>query len=457
MDDKKTPSPWDNDIISSAPAPTPARPSQQSVGAPAWLGRPILHPDHANDLETNAAVNEFGLKMPRDKAEEGAYLDYVKGQRQQAAGHHLAGMRAARAAGDMEAARKHGLMYKLHSEALGNEPVGPVHPEVASQEQGYKMKFRPHRGDLFALDHGKAPEGVVSDKPKGPPPIPADATMGKTERDALYTIYLGAQALLSKSDNHDPSEYSEWIESIKGPGHYCHSCRAATPESSKGFNAQKPMPLHQHKESCQWRQSQTKKAELGKAEHQHQYPRNEKSKTGSTCSGCNKHFKFCKECGSLMDAPGHSPASAEKIHECGDVDMGKGEVVGKIGNDKGAEPQPKHKEKFHDIGIAAATKWAKDSGTPIHPNAPKIGSYFDQDAKKTELEKKSPPGRKEEVEELKGKGLPASEAFGIAWKQQNERGKPTKKGEMSPKVVPCVCSSYQFPHRHGSGKCGGKK
>lgn len=396
MDDKKTPSPWDNDIISSAPAPTPARPSQQSVGAPAWLGRPILHPDHANDLETNAAVNEFGLKMPRDKAEEGAYLDYVKGQRQQAAGHHLAGMRAARAAGDMEAARKHGLMYKLHSEALGNEPVGPVHPEVASQEQGYKMKFRPHRGDLFALDHGKAPDGVVSDKPKGPPPIPADATMGKTEREALYTIYLGAQALLSKSDNHDPSEYSEWIESIKGPGHYCHSCRAATPESSKGFNAQKPMPLHQHKESCQWRQSQTKKTELE-----------------------------------------------------------KGDVVGKIGNDKGAEPQPKHKEKFHDIGIAAATKWAKDSGTPIHPKAPKIGSYFDQD--KAGLEKKSPPGRKEEVEELKGKGLPASEAFGIAWKQQNEHGKPTKKGEMSPKVVPCVCSSYQFPHRHGSGKCGGKK
>jgi hypothetical protein len=48
------------------------------------------------------------------------------------------------------------------------------------------------------------------------------------------------------------------------------------------------------------------------------------------------------------------------------------------------------------------------------------------------LEKKSPPGRKEEVEKLKAKGLPASEAFGIAWKQHNEHGKPTKKNSTDP-------------------------
>ena len=52
--------------------------------------------------------------------------------------------------------------------------------------------------------------------------------------------------------------------------------------------------------------------------------------------------------------------------------------------------------------------------------------------KETEaLAKKSPPGRKKEVEELKAKGLPASEAFGIAWKQHNEKGKPTKKGDQN--------------------------
>lgn len=59
--------------------------------------------------------------------------------------------------------------------------------------------------------------------------------------------------------------------------------------------------------------------------------------------------------------------------------------------------------------------------------------YFEaskaHEAKKSELAKKSPPGRKKEVEDLKAKGMPASEAFGIAWKQNNEKGKPSKKAE----------------------------
>jgi hypothetical protein len=41
---------------------------------------------------------------------------------------------------------------------------------------------------------------------------------------------------------------------------------------------------------------------------------------------------------------------------------------------------------------------------------------------------KSPPGRKHEVEKLKEEGVPADEAFGIAWKQyNNEHGKEEKK------------------------------
>lgn len=55
------------------------------------------------------------------------------------------------------------------------------------------------------------------------------------------------------------------------------------------------------------------------------------------------------------------------------------------------------------------------------------------DLRKAELEKKSPPGRKEEVEKLKAKGLPASEAFGIAWKQHNAEA---KKGEVEPAQPP---------------------
>jgi len=81
---------------------------------------------------------------------------------------------------------------------------------------------------------------------------------------------------------------------------------------------------------------------------------------------------------------------------------------------------------------AGATGYA--AGTGPHPKKPsaenKEWASMKADAtKKAELAKKSPPGRKEEVEKLKAKGMPASEAFGIAWKQQNEHGKPAKKSQ----------------------------
>lgn len=56
---------------------------------------------------------------------------------------------------------------------------------------------------------------------------------------------------------------------------------------------------------------------------------------------------------------------------------------------------------------------------------------------KAELEKKSPPGRAKEVEKLKAKGLPASEAFGIAWSQARDHGKPYKKTEEIVKYCKC--------------------
>jgi hypothetical protein len=130
--------------------------------------------------------------MPRDKAEGNAYDEYVKRQRLQAAAHHLAGMKAAHAGGDQETARKHSLMYKLHSEALGNEPVGPVHPDVAAQESAYKMKFRPHKGDLYALEKKKAPEDTVSGEAQ---------PVAKAEVDMLRTIYTAA-SVLAKGNFH---------------------------------------------------------------------------------------------------------------------------------------------------------------------------------------------------------------------------------------------------------------
>ncbi len=67
------------------------------------------------------------------------------------------------------------------------------------------------------------------------------------------------------------------------------------------------------------------------------------------------------------------------------------------------------------------------SAPPPPPPAPPAGGGGGKMTLPGELAKKSPPGRKEEVEKLKAKGLPASEAFGIAWKQHNAE---TKKDEM---------------------------
>jgi hypothetical protein len=123
---------------------------------PQWLGRPILDDSHIQDLETRAAVNEFHSKMPRADAERAAHEEYVKEQRERAAAHHLAGMKAAEATGNHEDARKHWALYDLHLKALGKESIGSIPPEVEkrmSEDQGQApvYKFKAHKGDLYAL------------------------------------------------------------------------------------------------------------------------------------------------------------------------------------------------------------------------------------------------------------------------------------------------------------------
>jgi len=137
-----------------------------------WLGRDILDQDHIHGLERDAALNEFGHKMPRDKAEEKAYEDYVRNKRIAAASHHYRGNKAALSVGDMDSARKHHVMYELHLKALGMDPHGPVPPAVMNHVEEEPMKlyrFKPHHGDAFAIadaqehsgeSHGSSPESV---------------------------------------------------------------------------------------------------------------------------------------------------------------------------------------------------------------------------------------------------------------------------------------------------------
>src|SRR4051812_34908308 len=96
--------PFDNDVIASAPTP-----AKGPFGGKTWMGNanyPLVHADHEDQLERDAAVHEFGSHMPREEAEKKAYDDYKAGQHKEAAAHHLAGQKAAEAIGDDEGARK---------------------------------------------------------------------------------------------------------------------------------------------------------------------------------------------------------------------------------------------------------------------------------------------------------------------------------------------------------------
>lgn len=120
-----------------------------------WLGKTILSPDHAHDLERAAAIHEFGHGMLRHEAEKKAYDDYVRDQRLSAMAHHYQGMKAAYGLGDMDEARKHGAMYELHAKSLGFNPTDPVPPEVVAKMPSLQdrkvYKFKTHGGDAFAL------------------------------------------------------------------------------------------------------------------------------------------------------------------------------------------------------------------------------------------------------------------------------------------------------------------
>lgn len=333
--------------IDPAPAPTPSK----GPGAQ-WLGRPIVKPEHAADLEREAAINEFHLKMPRAQAEEHAHLGYQKRLREEAAAHHLAGMRGAHAAGDLESARKHAMMYELHSKALGHDHVGPAHPSVVAlmESKPFKARFKPHHGDVFAVGEHAVKARNFDEKPLN---AEGEDPSGKANAEAqhqpfskaLNTLYAACEALAKAEEKKDVK-----IE----------------------LTHQNGQPR------CQGLKSNGKQCD---------------SYTGSYAgsSTCKEHCtRHCKQ--------GHKEPAK------------KGEIVGKVGNPKGAEPQPPHKKGYHDIGIAQAKKWARDSGEPEHPKAPKYGDYF----------------------------------------------KDTKKGEMKGKVVPCRCDAYHHPHRAGGGKCGAK-
>lgn len=184
---------------------------------PLWLDRhQILDPAHADWLETQAAISEFGNGMPREEAEAKAYADYKRKHSAQAAAHHLAGMRAASG----EEAKQHGAMYALHCKHLGCDPSGPVPDEVKaflnSDDFKHPVKFSAHKADSFVLDTPKPIE-----------------QMGKNELDPEYmvTLYrtaklatilgeLAKSVKLNKFDDYEDEEGDEPLADSAGlPSH----------------------------------------------------------------------------------------------------------------------------------------------------------------------------------------------------------------------------------------------
>jgi hypothetical protein len=115
-----------------------------------------VRPEDQVELEARSAVHELGAGLDRHEAEERAYADYVAHRSSAAAAHHLAGMRAAHAAGDVGAAARHGLLYGVYMRSLGHNPNGEPPPEVAAASRSPRTArvyaFAPHSADEVALE-----------------------------------------------------------------------------------------------------------------------------------------------------------------------------------------------------------------------------------------------------------------------------------------------------------------
>ena len=118
-----------------------------------WNENLILDPDDIQGLEHEAALNEFEHGHPRSDAEDLAYKAYKTKFHREGAAHHLRGLKAAQASGDIDEAHKHGVVYSLHMESLGHDPMDAVPPEIAELvKDGKKQyKFKAHNSDRFLV------------------------------------------------------------------------------------------------------------------------------------------------------------------------------------------------------------------------------------------------------------------------------------------------------------------
>lgn len=118
-----------------------------------WCGRPVLSDTDLDHLERGAALYEFRDGLSRQDAEAKSYEDYAQEHGHAAAAHHLLGMRAAQATGDLKTAALHGSAYHLHMTALGYDPLDAVPSKVSAlvEAEGREphLKFKGHKADAL--------------------------------------------------------------------------------------------------------------------------------------------------------------------------------------------------------------------------------------------------------------------------------------------------------------------
>lgn len=155
-----------------------------STASQPWLGRyDVLSDDHHPELDARAAVHEFKGRLPRAQAEAQAHRDYLKERAYDAASHHLLGVRAAHAAGHMEAARAHGAQYAAALTSAGDDPAAAPPRAVLDRAQDLKLKvyaFKAHPADRFF------PVEVKEDQP-----APAPAQQAVNRLKGLVKALLG--------------------------------------------------------------------------------------------------------------------------------------------------------------------------------------------------------------------------------------------------------------------------
>jgi hypothetical protein len=176
---------------------------------PQWQGKyPMSDTTHEPDLQMRSDIYEHMHRMPRHDAQARAHADYRKEQIEKAAGHHWNGMKASHAAGQTEAAKKHGTMYALALHQLGHKDLLNPPPEVLEAAKDPKQAigtFRAHPGDAYSMPDEPAEEPLRSGNEKQVKD--RAAAMKKAEEDAPVSEKCSAcKGPFHPSTGHQPIE-----------------------------------------------------------------------------------------------------------------------------------------------------------------------------------------------------------------------------------------------------------